>query len=351
MPNKPTKQGYKIYGIADHGYIYNWTWSSRVHGLQALFKHPKLTPTGSLVRSLVLSLPRQRLTVYRDNYFTSIPLFKELRSCGYGAVGTTRPHANLPESFKVLKTSYAKALEWNTLVARVVEDTLCLAWQDNNVVLALSTVHTVHQVDDFVAKIRKRPAKTSTNGRIVRDVFKEEHTKELYIPRFIDDYNHHMGGVDLANQFREVYETHRATQRNWWPLFYWLLDMAYINAYRLYLLHTDAKRPLTHLQFRIELYCKLFEYSKKVKLVQLYSELGSKRLFSSNVQHIHFWGKLPTKRGICIWCAYLGKRQKLLDNSVQKPPKRSYGGCVFCSVFLCQEGECWGRFHQSHVPY
>src|ERR1700712_4053717 len=105
MPNKPIKQGYKIYGIADHGYIYNWTWNSRVHGLQVLFKHPKLTPTGSLVRSLVLSLPRQRLTVYLDNYFTSIPLFKELRSCGYGAVGTTRPHANLPESFKVLKTS------------------------------------------------------------------------------------------------------------------------------------------------------------------------------------------------------------------------------------------------------
>ncbi|PVH68879.1 hypothetical protein DL98DRAFT_387994, partial [Cadophora sp. DSE1049] len=89
--------------------------------------------------------------------------------------------------------------------------------------------------DDFRAKIRKRPAKTSINGRIVRQIFGEDHTKELHIPRFIDDYNHHMGGVDLANQFREAYETHRITQRNWWPLFYWLIDMACINAYRLYL--------------------------------------------------------------------------------------------------------------------
>ena len=25
MPNKPITQGYKIYGIADHGYLYNKT--------------------------------------------------------------------------------------------------------------------------------------------------------------------------------------------------------------------------------------------------------------------------------------------------------------------------------------
>jgi hypothetical protein len=24
MPKKPIKEGYKVYGIADHGYIYGW---------------------------------------------------------------------------------------------------------------------------------------------------------------------------------------------------------------------------------------------------------------------------------------------------------------------------------------
>ena len=127
MPNKPIKQGYKIYGIADHGYIYNWVWSSREKGLQDLFKHPQLTPTSSLIRSLVLSLPRQRLAVYLDNYFTSVPLFKELRACGYGAVGTTRPYKELPPAFKLLKKRFATTLEWNTLIAKVVDNTLCLA--------------------------------------------------------------------------------------------------------------------------------------------------------------------------------------------------------------------------------
>ncbi|PVH67790.1 hypothetical protein DL98DRAFT_442769, partial [Cadophora sp. DSE1049] len=93
--------------------------------------------------------------IYLDNYFTFIPLFEELRSYSFSAV-----------------------------------------------------------TDDFRAKVRKQPAKTSTNSRIVRQLFKDKHTKELFIPRFINNYNHYIRGVNLANQFKESYETHRTTQRN-----------------------------------------------------------------------------------------------------------------------------------------
>jgi hypothetical protein len=51
-------------------------------------------------------------------------------------------------------------------------------------------------------------------------VFESNYVKDLQIPCFINDYNQYIGGVDLANQFREVYETHKPTFRNWWPLFY-----------------------------------------------------------------------------------------------------------------------------------
>ena len=114
-------------------------------------------------------------------------------------------------------------------------------------------------------KVRKRPAKTSTNRRIVRQVFGDDYAKELQIPCFIDDYNQHIGGVDLANQFRAIYIVYKPTFRTWWPLFYWLIDVACINAYRLYQL-TGGKRLLTHLQFRTELYLKLFSYSLRAKL-------------------------------------------------------------------------------------
>jgi hypothetical protein len=288
MPNKPIQQGYKIYGIADHGYIYNWIWSSREKGLQDIVLYPTLTKTGCLLRTLALSLPRRYLTIYMDNYFTSIPLFTELRSCKFGAVGTTRPHKEFPEGMVELKNRFSTKLNWNTLVATVVQDTLCLAWQDNNIVLALSNVHTVNKAEDFRAKERKRPAKTSTNGRIVRAVFGDSAVKELLIPCFIINYNQYIGGVDLANQYREVYETHKPTFRTWWPLFYWLIDVACINAYRLYVLHTTDKRPLTHLQFRIELYCKLLGYSKKANLHSLQVKLGGKRVFGPDLQHIHY---------------------------------------------------------------
>jgi hypothetical protein len=180
MLSKPVKQGYKIFGIADYSYLYNWIWSSREKGLQEVLKFPTLINTGCLVRTLALSLPRRYLTIYLDNYFTSIPLFIELRACNFGAVGTTRPYKDFPSKLVELKTRFATKLEWNTLLAAVVKDVLCLAWQDNNIVLALSNIHTVNRVEDFQERQRKRPAKTSTNRRIIRKVFEDEPIKSVH---------------------------------------------------------------------------------------------------------------------------------------------------------------------------
>jgi hypothetical protein len=103
------------------------------------------------------------MTIYIDNYFTSVPLFESLRRLEYGAVGTTRLHDRFPQALLKLKKENTK-LEWNTLFAQVIDNTLCLAWQDNNIVLALSTIHTVYTANDFIARQRKRPAKTSTSA-------------------------------------------------------------------------------------------------------------------------------------------------------------------------------------------
>jgi hypothetical protein len=161
--------------------------------------HPSLTNTGSLVRNLALSLPRRYRTIYLDNYFISIPLFSELQAYKFGTVGTTRPHKLFPPELSAIKNRFATKLEWNTLLIAVVEDILCLAWQDNSIILALSNIHTMDKAEDFRVKERKRPAKTSTNRRIIREVFGEMPIKELQIPSFINNYNQYMGGVDLAN--------------------------------------------------------------------------------------------------------------------------------------------------------
>jgi hypothetical protein len=116
--------------------------------VQDAILYPTLTNTSCLVQSLALSLPQRRITIYIDNYFTSVPLFEELRTCEFGAVGTTRLYSEFPAGIKELKNQFSKKLKWNTLLAKVVKNTLCLAWQNNNIVLALSNIHTVYTAKD-----------------------------------------------------------------------------------------------------------------------------------------------------------------------------------------------------------
>jgi hypothetical protein len=205
------------------------------------------------------------------------------------------------------------------------------------------------KAEDYVERKRKRPVKTLTNGALVRWVFENELVKELRIPCFIDDYNQHMGGVDLANQFREAYETHKPSFRNWWPLFYWLIDVAIVNSYRIHKLHI-GKKSLTQLQFRISLYYKLLGYSEKAKLQSLRVGLGGKRVFNPENERLHYWEK-RLKRATCAWCAFDLKCKRVLGKDPKGVPKRSQGGCCFCNVPLYKEGECWARFHSVKVAY
>jgi Transposase IS4 len=160
MPNKLITQGYKLFALADCRYIYSFMWSSRKQGLDELIKHSKLTPTGSIVLELVQKLLNrytQSYTVYLDNYFTSISLFEQLRDINIGVCGTTRAHAagdDYPALIKELWSDFAKKLPWNTIVVFVVysNKVLALFWQDNNVIIALSTVHIVDKAIDLIER-------------------------------------------------------------------------------------------------------------------------------------------------------------------------------------------------------
>ena len=81
MPNKPIKQGYKIFALADDGYVWHFQLSLRQHGIRELEKVDELTPTGSIVLQMAQLLPKfpdSYFVIYMDNYFTSIPLFSML---------------------------------------------------------------------------------------------------------------------------------------------------------------------------------------------------------------------------------------------------------------------------------
>ena len=150
-----------------------------------------------------------------------------------------------------MKDKWGKEFPWNTLYSWVINDTLCVAWQDNNIVLFLTTIHSASGLYSYVERIRKAPSTTSTNAAHARVPFEGSAIKVLSIPQFIDDYNHFMGGVDVSNQLRASYEVHRPTRRTWWPIFYWLLDATIVNAHKLSKVYGQKGfKPWQQLQFR-----------------------------------------------------------------------------------------------------
>jgi len=256
--NKPIKEGYKIFALCDHGYTYGFLWYSSTQGIAELSPtlSDHLSPTSRGVLQLAQLLPSHyRWNLLLDNYFTNVPLFEKLLELGVGAAGTTRVDcAGFPTTLKIEKEEAKKVLPWGHVSGEVVGNICCLVWQDNSSVLFMTSYHDITKK---VERLRRRPKKTSTNAAVVRNIFNNESRKILPIPEFIDDYNYHMGSVNIADQLRSYYSTQQRCRRNWLPLFYWLLDTSLVNAYRIQRTinsHSGSPRKLQseHFHFRSE---------------------------------------------------------------------------------------------------
>jgi hypothetical protein len=171
---------------------------------------------------------------------------------------------------------------------------------------------------------------------------------DLNIPTWVDDYNHNMNSVDLANQFRQPYDTQKIAYRTWIPLLHWVLDQAAINAYKLATVGKSwRKDDSAHLEFRRALYRKLLDYSKLVER-QLWKDPGP-----------HNWTERSTRQS-CVMCCKTEKlRKKLLaryegierfkgiaTNKV-KAPAKSWAGCSYCDVPLCKTSSCFKDWHSQ----
>jgi hypothetical protein len=108
---------------------------------------------------------------------------------------------------------------------------LISAWQDSSIV-KLAT--TIHQGTKWVVREQKKPKNTSTSATITKVPFKAfpdptapklvsvqkgrkrkdyDHRRQLPIPGIVDDYNHFMNGVDIADQLRAKFTTEQRVQR------------------------------------------------------------------------------------------------------------------------------------------
>jgi hypothetical protein len=363
IKNKPTPEGYKILSLCDAGYTYAFFFTSRIQNQPEIQQIPNLSKVGNEVYCLVSQLPKNKaFNIYMDNYFSSIKLFKYLREKNIGACGTVRKNStNFPQILKV-----DKKLEWDTLSGVVVDDVLAILWMDNGPVTMLSTIHQVNGDENRIERVRRRPRETSTNATKVRAIFGTASKKSLPIPVVIDDYNHFMGGVDIADQLRGYYNTQLSVRRTWMPLFFWLLDTSIINSY---LVLKKSDMNIKHKDFRLQLVWDLIKagLEEKEKQPQTRShvdELTNQFKFiqvdpSKRHQYVTANFELPSERlsvgghfpewrearAGCIWCKYLTKKAQ---KKAEKDPPQTQLYCIKCNVALCcnkNRNSCFKDYH------
>jgi hypothetical protein len=95
----------------------------------------------------------------------------------------------------------------------------------------------------------------------------------------------------------------------------------------------------SRVEFRTSLYSYLFGFVQSVKIHRLQSDLGEKRLFGSNLEHVYCKVK-RTQVNTCVWCVYQMRYQKAIGQPPVLRASRSWFGCSVCDMALCQNTDC-----------
>ena len=399
IPKKPVPEGFKIWVLANAGYVLDWMWhskgSKKDEGPVDLDDYWTKNLGFSKTQAVVLDLVSQEgiskdnfHVIWLDNLFTSTPLFTQLKHEGFAAAGTARlgqtkrekteqtagepaqkarmkkeKNRGLADTLVDIKLKWGQQLEWGKLFGCVSSngEVMQFAWKDNNTVLFMSTVADPKAT---IVRRRRRPGATSTSAKTSWKAFGGEKIKELAIPEFIDLYNHFMNGVDTADQLRSYYGTQRVHVKHWKSLWHFLLDTTITNAYKL--THCTSERPYawgskhsSHSRFRTELANELFDRSSRLHSNPPCSNpkpLVTKVKAAPSTNHEQvYMGR--NRSGYCVSCiearrtcrAVKHKRKALneLDpNSLsggarRKRAPRTSRGCGLCNVFICDNKHCW----------
>ena len=363
IKNKPTPEGFKRWALGDSGYLYAWVWHSKGVGPQCS-KIPSLNPTASVIGYLTKRLPLGPLNyhLYLDNLFTSDALCTYLYHEGIGCTGTTRGNSGVHRDLLNYKKNPPETIVWGDLETRVnsTGEVLSVAWVDSGPVLFMTNAS---DPEPQVQKLRKRPAETSSNPRITRPPFRGQATAELSIPCMVNQYNHHMNGVDRGDQLRALGTTPRAS-KGWKALFYDDIQLALCNAHLLSkrtpgwaseALEDPTKFKMAVAEALIsgggdwgvgEAHPRLdwwfqenqprpYDFRRGVAHERVKKDRGVYRV-CSRIYH-------ATKRDLQAGRIVLGD---LPVNALPHVPVTNWG-CEACGVNLCFKGKCWEAYHKD----
>ena len=253
----------------------------------------------------------------------------------------------------------------------VDDGTMCARWMDNGLVFCVSTLH---KVGNEIKRKRKRPRVTQNNRNHVKEIWGDKGATDIKIPTLIDDYNHWMGGVDVADQRISYYHPSKLVcYRNWIPIFIQLLSIIRNNAYIIHCSNME-KDALTHKEFTQEIVCWLMSHASdtaiesssripKAKAPEAKTATNRKRKKTTStlsaVQQLleRFPSRVTTPkelhartnigRGTCVYCSaqYIDDKKRGKKVCFEKDTKRTFLHCSFCTLtskdkstsFLCKE--------------
>jgi Transposase IS4 len=239
-----------------------------------------------------------------------------------------------------------------------VPTTLVSIWQDSNKVGYCSTIH---DGTEWPIRNRKRPKGTSTSAAITKQPFyifspppgcKElyEHTRLLPIPGAIDDYNHHMGRVDIADQLRAGFSTQQRGVKPWRPLFYWLLDSTIINAFRLS--EHQRKAQLGSKKDNIRSVHRTFQEALVSELLKDPFPTAPKQVYITKntllpqirlTQPIEIHQQVPGKQTRCLFCRWSRQNKRCIRITKSNSVPKTRILCSHCNIPLCKD--CFWLFH------
>jgi hypothetical protein len=220
--------------------------------------------------------------------------------------------------------------------------------------------------------MRKKTKGSSTSATITKQPFAKfnpsnqckelyEHTRLLPIPGMTDDYNHYMGGVDIADQLRAKFSTQQRGVKPWRALFYWLLDTATINAFCIFEHQRKARLGLkkdkarsTHRAFQESLVIGLLGLDLPKPIAQPEDQLArvTKTTLLPHIRltrPIEIHQLIPaSKRTPCYFCRW--SRHSKAKNGIttrviakSRDVNKTKLVCSHCSIALC--ANCFKVFH------
>ncbi|GFO43813.1 PiggyBac transposase uribo2 [Plakobranchus ocellatus] len=172
IPSKPYTYGIKMYCLCDaeNGYVSKFKIYTGKEGNRADKDHG-----ANVVRKLSQEFHGKGHCVYMDNFFSSIPLFEELKTKGTLACGILRSNRKgIPYNIR------SKKLKKGESDFRRKGDLMCMKYHDKNEVYLLSTAHSSRNIN--TGKINRR-----TQEPIVK-------------PEVVAAYNNYMKGVNQFDQ-------------------------------------------------------------------------------------------------------------------------------------------------------